>query len=352
MKRNWESLKAEHDPQGMFEKIDGMPEHFLAAGELYRANEPSLPKRDYSQILLIGMGGSAIGGDIVAAALNGHAGIPILVSRGYTIPSWCGRDTLVVATSYSGGTEETLSAATEAIKRGAGLAAITTGGRLGTMAEEGGFPVLDVPEGYPPRTAIAYLTIPALLLMETLGIAPSCEGVPQTLQKRLAADRVAWNLADDGERAEPVRIAEALLGTFPVIYGGGGEMTPVIRRWSGQFAENGKTLAHRNSFPELNHNEIVGWEHPADTLRNTSLIFLDNEADHPRVKKGMNAAAGLLSPLAANFFRIAVRGESPLERIFSSIYLGDMISYYISLGNGVNPTPVQRIDKLKSELAR
>ncbi len=351
MSIDWNSLRKEFDLHGMFDRIFALPEQLLDAGKRYGKNEPKGLRRDYSHILLIGMGGSAIGGDIVAAALRRQSAIPIVVSRGYEIPSWCGADTLVVATSYSGETEETLSAASEAVERRATLVAITTGGKLGEIARSGKFPVIDVPKGYPPRTAIGYLTIPALLLLETVGIYTPDDNLLAATCKRLVADRTSWNLEGNEENSQPVQIAESLIGAFSVIYSGGGESEPVARRWAGQLAENGKTLTHTNSFPELNHNEIVGWDHPSELLGRFSLIFLDNEADHERVKRGMEATAGLLSRYPAAFIRVAIRGKNPLERIFSSIYLGDMISYYVSLGNGVDPTPVRRIDKLKSELA-
>ncbi len=350
MERDWKTLMGEFDPAGMFDRIFKLPEQLLEAEGLFERNNLLLDSREFRQVLMLGMGGSAIGGNIVAEAIRKDAEIPVFVSRGYDVPEWCGPGTLVIATSYSGGTEETLSSVSEAIDRGAVLVAITTGGRLGELAAAQGCTLLDVPSGYPPRSALAFLTLPALLILEQYQICPPWRNTLPELRTRLSSMREEWNLEEDPAGAGPVRLAESLHGTLPVIYHGGGEMEPVAIRWCGQFAENGKTLSHRHSFPELNHNEIVGWENPQKLLRETSLIILRNESDHARVKEGMEITEKLLAPCTSKVVRVAVTGDNPLERIFSAVYLGDMISYHMALGNGVDPTPVHRIDTLKSEL--
>jgi glucose/mannose-6-phosphate isomerase len=264
---NWSALRARHDPSGMFERIRDLPEQIEDAAARFRSPGRALSATDASAVLLLGMGGSAIGGEVVSALLRGTSRLPVLISRGYTIPAWCGRSTLVVATSYSGNTEETLAAWEEARASGAILAAVTSGGELADRAAAESAPLVLVPGGFPPRAAIGYLTVSLLLLLEEAGVAPASGGAIGETARFLAARREAWGFAAGAGEGEPARLAALLEGSLPFLYHGGGESEPVAARWSGQLAENAKMLSHRAAFPEANHNEIVGWSAGAPMAR-------------------------------------------------------------------------------------
>ncbi len=349
---DWEGLRATYDRSDMYGRIASLPDELDQAAAAFPDSIAGWSGDGVSNVLLLGMGGSAIGGDIVAAAVRDRASVPVTVVRGYSIPAYCGKSTIAIATSYSGNTEETLSATKMALAIGARLAAITSGGALGRIAESAGAPVISVPGGFPPRTALGLLTVPALLLLSRAGLVSSPEREIAAAAKQMKEMLRQWGSRNPALETDPAALAERLHGTLPVIYYGGGEMDPVATRWCGQFAENAKALSHRNSFPELNHNEIVGWENPVVLLGRTSIIVLDNENDDPRLARGKDVAISLLKAYPARVLRVAVKGESVLERILSTIYIGDWISYYLGLANGVDPTPVHRIDQLKAELAR
>lgn len=344
--RDWKTLRERYDPHGMYEKILGLPEQIGEAARLFQA--PRIQTDGPRNVLLLGMGGSAIGGEIVRAATAGLSPVPVQLVRGYSVPEWCGRSTLVIATSYSGNTEETLSAVEEAYDRGATIAAVTSGGKLEEMVESRGGSLLKVPGGFPPRSAIGHLTVPVLLAMSEAGFSPDWRGPIDAARRRMEKMRDEW--AGAGEN-EPVAIAESIQGSFPLIYHAEGEMTPVAIRWCGQLAENAKALSHRAAFPELNHNEVVGWEEPEWFLPRASLLSLRSDGDDPRVRRGMDAAIRLLKEKAGLVVSLDIKGVNVLERIFPAIYTGDFVSFYLALATGVDPTPVKRIDTLKSMLA-
>ncbi|MFH1278671.1 MAG: bifunctional phosphoglucose/phosphomannose isomerase [Candidatus Eisenbacteria bacterium] len=352
---DWEALKRAHDGGEMFERIRDLPDQIGEAEERMRGGfDRPLPAGPFRNVLLLGMGGSAIGGEIVAARLADEASIPLLVHRGYGVPAWCGPGTLVVATSYSGTTEETLSASRAARRRGATLVAVTSGGRLAVDARENGEPVIEVPPGFPPRTAVGHLTLSSFAALRGAGVL-GCSwddlGIGEA-RRRLEALRREWDLETVPRESEPARIAAALEGALPVIYHGGGESSPVATRWCGQLAENGKTFSHRAEFPELNHNEIVGWVHPEETIDRIALLVLENETDAPETRRGMEEALKLISGKARRVLRISMTGEGPLARIFAAVYLADFVSWFLAVRRGVDPTPVRAIDELKAGLAK
>jgi glucose/mannose-6-phosphate isomerase len=296
------------------------------------------------------MGGSAIDAEIAAAALRGIGPVPVIVSRGYDVPAWCGPSTVAIATSYSGNTEETLAAAEDARSRGARLACVASGGRLAALADAWRAPLALVPAGYPPRAAIGHLAISTLLLLERACLSPVWGPAIEEARAVLRARRSAWRLEEGPVDGEPASVASALDGTMTFVYHGGGETGPVALRWRGQLAENAKTLAHAASFPEANHNEIVGGEGMEEGAR-VSIVALETPADGERVRRGMEAALRLVAPRSSRVIRAACTGSCPLARIFSGVYFADWVSYFLALRRGVDPTPVRSIEALKRELA-
>lgn len=348
---NWVDRRKQIDADDMFARIHGFPDQLRAARDSFADNTLVLDSREYQNVLLLGMGGSAIGGDVVRASVEGECPVPVVVQRGYEVPAWTDDATLVIATSYSGNTEETLSAVTDALDRGASPVFITSGGKLGRLAEERGYTPISVPKGFPPRTAMGYLAVPTLLVLEQLALTnPWAEDLEEAIALTSSL-RKEWKVEDGPGNGYPAEVAATLAGKMPVVYHGTGEMDPVATRWVGQFAENSETLAHRHTIPELNHNEIMGWRNPEKMLKETALLFLRNEHDHPRVFRAMPVVRDLIEERAGGCVDIPVQGRSTLARILSTIYLGDWISYYLALAQDVDPTPVPRIDRLKAELA-
>jgi glucose/mannose-6-phosphate isomerase len=335
----------------MLETLAGLPEQCEEALKLGgEAPLPSLQK-DPRQVVMAGLGGSAIGGDLVRAVVAQEAGTPVLVCRDYTLPSYINEETLVFLTSYSGNTEETLSAYEAAGKQGAARIVFTTGGKLAERAQRDGVPVIRVPAGLPPRSALGYLFLPALFILGRLGLVTLREGYGE-LAEVLRKLRAQFEPASPRERNRAKDLALRLYGRIPVIYGAAHTTEVAATRWKGQFNENSKCLAYWNAFPEMNHNEIVGFEAPPEALRSLFLIFLRDAGDHPRVRARMEITKHLLQDRVAGVAEFWGEGSSLLVRLFSLIYLGDYASVYLALLYGINPKPVAVIDYLKQELAR
>ncbi len=340
----------ERDAGGMLETLAGLPEQCEEAFRLGEETPLPVLKKEPRLVVMAGLGGSAIGGDLVRAVAAREARIPVLVCRDYTLPAFVSEDSLVFLTSYSGNTEETLSAYEAAGARGAARIAITTGGKLAERAREDGVPVVRVPAGLPPRSALGYLFLPALLMLGRLGLVPPPEdgelvGVLRKLREELAP-------ASPRESNRAKDLALHLYGKIPVIYGAAHTTEVAAARWKGQFNENTKCPAYWNAFPEMNHNEVVGFEAPPEALRALSLIFLRDPGDHPRVQARMEITKRLLKDRVAGIHEFWGRGSSLLVRLFSLIYLGDYTSVYLALLYGIDPKPVAVIDYLKQELAR
>ena len=339
------------DPEGMMETLSGLPDQCEVALKLGQAAPlPNLPG-DLRQVVLAGLGGSAIGGDLVRVVVAQQAQVPFAVCRDYTLPAYVDKQTLVFLTSYSGNTEETLSAYRLAGERGASRVAVTTGGKLAELAGNDGVTVIQVPKGLPPRSAIGYLFLPALVLLERLGVIGHQEGYDELLAV-LRSHREEFDPASPRPRNRAKDLALRLHGKIPIIYGATNTTEVVATRWKGQLNENAKCLAYWNVYPELNHNELVGFEAPPELLRSLFLIQLRDTTDNPRVQARMEIIKKLLADRLGGLAEFSGEGKSLLARLFSLIYLGDFTSVYLALVYGINPKPVQVIDYLKQELAR
>jgi len=347
---NLEKLN-EIDQSGMLSAVAEMPEMLLKAGEL--SPQVPLPKiKKAKNILIAGMGGSAIAGDIVSGLLLGKAEIPIYVNRDYRVPAFVGSETLFFALSYSGETEETLSAVREAARAQARIVCVASGGKLNEMAESKSYPIYLIPSGYQPRAALPYLLIPVLKSLEELGIISGFQEelnkVVGLLQKLRGEYGVSKPL-----RGNPVKqLAKKLLGKIPLIFACRGSSEAAGLRLKTQLNENSKMTALFNLFPELNHNEIVNLSVLNRSEHNFSLIFLRDEGDHERTKKRMEITKSLIGVQLGGVNEIWSSGKSALERILSLIYFGDFLSGYLAILQGIDPTPVEVISRLKKELLR
>lgn len=308
--------------------------------------------RDFRNVVFTGLGGSAIGGDLVRSYLAGEVKIPIIVNRNYGLPEFVDQRTLLVVTSYSGNTEETLQAYEEGEKRSAKIIAVTSGGELAGRAGRGGVPLVTIPSGLPPRAALGYLFLPALIILSKIGIASDKS---KEIQEAIAclrglSKKLGPKLSSKDNQAKA--LASAIYGRFPLIYGSNDFFDVVTMRWRTQLAENSKHLASSHLFPELTHNEIVGWANPPDLIKKFVVIILRDRDDHPRIARRMAVTSDIIKKLACDLIEVWSEGEGILSRIYSLIYIGDFASFYLAILNGVDPTPVERIDYLKRELAR
>jgi glucose/mannose-6-phosphate isomerase len=343
-------LLARLDPSGMGEIIAGFPQQCRAAAEIARRSEARLPSTNPRNIIVCGMGGSAIAGDIAASWLSGRAVCPIHVHRSYGLPGWAGPEDLVIASSYSGETEETLSAFDEAVKRQTGLAGITSGGTLKSKCLARGFPLTTIPGGLPPRGALGYSFFALAGMLESSGISSGNPGEwdeSMDLLQKMSEELSARIPAADNPAK---RLAEQLHGCLPVVYGSSDLLAPVARRWANQLNENAKVPAYWAAMPELCHNEIVGWEKLDDIRTKAKIIILNDREDHPRIRLRFEVIQDIIKPMTSGIIALESRGAGRLARLFSLVYLADFVSYYLALMNQADPMPVKNIDQLKSVL--
>lgn len=342
-----------YDRSKMLETIESFPVQCEYARS--RAVSFTLPESyriPYRNIICSGLGGSAIGPDILGSYLRYEAQIPITVNRGYQLPAFVDGSALVVISSYSGDTEETISAYRDAKKKSAKIVVITSGGKLRKMAAKDGNAVMLLPGGFQPRCAFGYSFFSALVLLSRIGvIKDKTADISETIKilDGIRRQKAGSGVAKKNNIAK--KTASLLYGKFPVIYASSDNMDCAVARWRGELAENSKTLSSGNFFPEMNHNEIVGWEEPAKLLKDFAVVMLRDSLDHPRIAKRMDITRDILKSEGVRVIEVVSLGRSRLARIFSLLYIGDFVSFYLAMLNGVDPTPVDRITRLKKKLA-
>jgi glucose/mannose-6-phosphate isomerase len=299
---------------------------------LWRAQSAGIPRQDRTGGLVVcGMGGSAIGGDLAAAALGDRATRPITTVRGYALESWTSPDSLVLCASYSGNTEETLACFEAAGVAGAGRVVLTTGGKLAELARAEGVPVIGAPAGMQPRAAVIYMIVGVLECAALCGAAPGLHSEIDT-----AAELLSTITPED---------APVLGGAIPVIHGAG-PTAAVARRWKTQINENAKAAAFFSELPEANHNEICAWERSSGF----SAVFLEDPDQHPRIKRRIDLTVAEVERAGAPALRVQARGETRLERVLSLVMLGDIASVRLAEQDGVDPSDIAAIVRLKDAL--
>ncbi|MCD6317726.1 bifunctional phosphoglucose/phosphomannose isomerase [Candidatus Aerophobetes bacterium] len=303
------------------------------------------------KVIVCGMGGSGIGGEILKTLLLSLMKIPLFVNRDYNLPKFVNRKTLIFVISYSGNTEETLSIYEEAKKMGCYLIAITSGGKLKDLCGQDKIPLVTIPSGMPPRTSVGYLFLPMLKIMEKL-ISIETINYDELYQNLIQIkDRCSPSVSLQENLAKS--IAYKLKGKIPIIYGVDGRTDVVAHRLKTQLNENSKILAFWDVFPELNHNEVVGWDGEDKTnLRIFYPIFIRDKDEPLRISKRIHVTQDLIKRQGVEYTEIWAEGESLLTKIFSSIYIGDWVSFYLAILRGIDPTPVKAIELLKKELSR
>ena len=309
-------------------------------------------------VVISGLGGSAIGGDVLRAFTAESIKVPVAVNRHYYLPAYVDESTLVVVASYSGNTEETMSVYKDAVKRNAQILSISSNGTLAKYSRRNEHALITIPPGYPPRTALGYSFFPVLLTMHALGLIPNPNREILETIDILKAGAVKYSTFTEEENPA-LALAHKLHGKLPVIYSAADRFDVVNLRWRGQIAENAKVLAFGNVYPEMNHNELVGWSqrfHDGKTIRkqmkDMAVVFLRDQDDHKRIKLRMDLSRDIIGECAGELIDVHSEGKSLLARMFSLIYLGDWVSYYLAILNYVDPTPVAVIDYLKTELEK
>jgi glucose/mannose-6-phosphate isomerase len=331
------------DPQDMLGDVLAQPHQIGDA--LWRTDAAGLPRRYMSGGLVVcGMGGSAIGGDLARAAIGSRAQRPMRVVRSYDLVPWMADDALVLCSSYSGNTEETLACFEAAGQLGAPRVALTTGGKLAQRARDAGVPVIGVPSGMQPRAAVVYMTIASLQCATAAGVCESLQGEAEAAAVLLGELADEWG-PDSPPDSQCKALANALHGTIPVVYGAGTTAGPA-QRWKTQINENAKQPAFAGVLPEANHNDICAWER-VDEFARFSAVLLDDERLHPQLRRRIELTAGVAGDHAHG---VQACGETAIERVLSLVFLGDLLSVYMAVLAGVDPTPVDVLERFKAEL--
>ena len=318
--------------------VERFPEH-LAAAKLLGSD---VKVSGVDKVVVAGMGGSAIAGNLLQSYCYEKAPqLSVQVSRGYDVPGHVDKSTLVLAISYSGNTEETLSAVKSAMRKGAKVVVVVSGGKLKQQAEQLNKLVVEVPEGIQPRASVPYLFIPLLNILHNSGLIPDPSDEISASINSLRATAGSYK-----ERAKS--LAEKLVGKVPLVYASD-KMAGVAYRWKTQFNENAKIHAFTHVFPELNHNELVGF---SKLNANYYVIILEDEADSRRIKERMRLTKEVAASKNVPSTQIVIKGDSILTRILSAVHIGDLASVYLAKLTGVDPEPVEIIENFKKELGK
>lgn len=334
------------DGQDQFGMVASLGEQVREAyGVAWEAVEES--PLEVGGVVVAGMGGSAIGADLVRNVYDSSLYCNMETVRNYSLPGWVDSRTVVFAISYSGNTEETLSCLEQALERGSRVICVASGGKVAAIAAEKELALINIPAGLQPRAAIGYLSVPVAGCLEAMGLVGELEEDVSETAAALEDLADAYGIGRPFEINQAKQLALALHENVPVIYGA--ELTAVAaRRWKGQINENAKTLAFSNEFPELNHNEIVGWEYPEDLQERFRIVCLEDRETHTQNIRRMELTA---ESLPGEVIRHATSGASRLARVLSACYLGDWVSLYMAVLRGIDPSPVERIEELKKRLA-
>ncbi|HSJ73132.1 MAG TPA: bifunctional phosphoglucose/phosphomannose isomerase [Miltoncostaeaceae bacterium] len=334
--------------------IAGMADSVAAFDESRAASEAvelPFPPEAVGDIAVCGMGGSGIAGNLVLGAYRDRLLRPMTVVRDYYLPGWIGENTLVILSSYSGDTEETLTCASQALERNALCVAVTSGGKLARFYAAEGVPVIPLPPGLQPRAALIRLLVPVAVLLDRVGAVPPLGPDLQEARETIAASVAALGpeVPESGNPAK--QLARALLGSVPLIWGA--ELTAAVAyRWRCQIEENAKLPASSAELPELDHNDIVGLSGtPAPLSELTQLLLLRDPRNHRQVERRFDLTREIVEPHVDSSLSITAEGQAPLARMLDLVMLGDYASLYLALLRGVDPGPVEPIERLKARLA-
>ena len=345
------SIYQQHDPDNMLKRIKELPIQCQQAWQTVMDFELPSGYSDVDKVVILGMGGSAIGGDLVRSLALAEAKIPVIVHRDYGLPSFVDDRTLVIASSYSGNTEETLSGFELTLNTKAKKLVMTTGGTLKELAETNNLPVYKIEYKAQPRAALGFSFLPTLGVLQKLGfISDKSADVAETVK---VLQRLSEKLDEKSSLASnPAKqLAHRLYGKLSVIYGAG-ILAEVAHRWKTQINENGKAWAFYEVFPELNHNATVGYPFPPEVVKQVNVVLLRSPLFNERVRLRYEVTCELLDRAGVSYEYIDSLGESPLSQMMTTVMMGDFASYYLAILYKVDPSPVEVISYLKDQLAK
>lgn len=340
----------DHDRSDFIRFLKDFPKQPAAAIRKIKDAEPAVKLSSIRNIVVAGMGGSAIAGELLKSYLQEELKVPMMIHRDYGTPQYLDKHSLVFIVSYSGDTEEALSAFDQAMKKRAQVIAVSSGGDLAQRCEENQVSHFSIPSGYPPRQALGYLFFTLLGLCDKMGLcSEKSKDIHETsaLLKEMVGrynpeTTFGNNLAN--------HIAQSIYHAIPVIYIATPFFAGVEVRWRNQYNENSKTMAYSNIFPEVTHNEIVGWEALEEVTKHFRVIFLRDPEETARVKQRVEITKKILKGNNVLFGEVFAEGNSRLARMFSLIYTGDWSSYYLAMLNEQDPIKIDSIDLLKNRL--
>lgn len=340
----------QNDPSGMHSLTAGFAAQCRRAVDIARCsalpNTPATP----NHVVITGLGGSAAGGDLLSALYADQGRVPCLVNRDYQMPSFVGQESLVFATSYSGNTEETLSAYAYAKRRGANIIVVSSGGEITRLAKADGFPVVTVPGGQPPRTAMGYMFMPLVVASEQLGLIPKQDFADAFEAVEQAAIECGFDSPVDSNPAK--QLAQVMTGKLSTLYGEGSWQYAIAQRWRGQINENAKEMVLTHVFPELCHNEILGWQgSDQQSVGKWISVLLAGGSESERIKTRIEITCRLIGD-ATEFHTITAHGNGTLAKMLSLAHVGDWLSLYLAALAGRDPGQMIAIDRLKEELSR
>ena len=338
------------DTKNMFGSIWNFPDNIIEAMKIGSSIVLQNNFSKVEKVVVAGMGGSAIGGDVTGALIENELDIPFIVIRGYQLPNWVDDRTLVICSSYSGDTEETLSAFDDAQSKNALICSITTGGTLVDKSLSSGCDVINIPDGLQPRAALAFSFVPMLYLLGKVGKI-SLESISWLRKAAQLLKDVREGYSIDDPSNPTWSLAQKIKYSLPIIYTGSERLNPVAIRLKGQLCENGKMLAYNNSLPEMNHNEIEGWENNKGLFEQYYIIWLKDKDDHDRVKLRQNATLEILRKNGVKQSALKMKEKSFSERFLHMIHYGDWLSYWCAIAHESDPGPVEKIIQLKKKLA-
>ena len=344
-------MEQRFDPDNMFKSIWEFPENLKDAFELGNSINLKNKYKNINNIVVAGMGGSAIGGDVLSVLEFDNLDIPLIVCRGYSLPNWVDKNTLVICSSYSGNTEETLSALDDAIIKKAQICAITTGGKIEQKITELGYDIVIIPSGLQPRAALAFSFIPMTKLLQKIGLINP--GINKWLDNAIETLTKNRNLYSFEGVKNPIYVlSQKIFNKIPIIYADNSTLSIAAIRLKGQICENAKMLAYHNELPELNHNEIVGWENNSKLHKDLHVLWLKDILDNDRVKLRQEITATILTEEEVDQSEISVEGENFQERFLFMINYGDWLSFWCAILHGTDPSPVVKISRLKEVLSK
>jgi len=344
------AVLARYDVSGMAERVGRLASQVRQAWPQTRRLTLPTAYHEASAVAVLGMGGSAIGADLVRGVFADRLRVPLLVIRDYVLPAFAGPATLVVASSHSGATEETLAATEEALERGCPVAVIASGGALAERAMSDALPLLRFEAEAQPRAAVGWNVLLLAGLLERAGYLQVSDTEVDDAAARAEARFAACAPAVPTEHNPAKQLAWAILDRIPVVIGAG-HLAAVARRWKTQFNENGKSWAAWDELPEATHNTVAGLAQPENVREHLFAVILASPEDHPRTSLRRDLTAGLLQAAGTPRMQVEVEGAGRLAQAFDAIVLGDLVSVYLAVLYGLDPTPVVAIEALKERLA-